>query len=166
MGGVPPHIVLIPGIATGATDADDHIAAIKAIGARADFGFAIFTDTPATQADAITWENNNGGGGVLGMTNRQNIPGLTGASGSIIAAGHYARHAALEGLGASPTGLSYPLAGTSGDSCTPVRAFSLSDATAAAEVLDDNHLTSIITHNGQFYLWGGKTQPDTSGITA
>ena len=76
--------------------------------------------------------------------------------GSAIALATLARYAGLEGIGSHPFNLADVVTGIG--TPAPQFVFDSSDSTAAAEVLDNtNRMTSIITHDGSHYLWGGKT---------
>ena len=76
--------------------------------------------------------------------------------GSAIALATIARHAGLEGIGAHPFNLSDVILGIGAPA--PEFVFDSADATAAAEVLDNtNRMSTIITNDGNRYLWGGKT---------
>ena len=81
--------------------------------------------------------------------------------GSVIAMATLCRYAGLEGIGAHPFNLTDVVTGIGEPA--PTFVFDSADSTAAAEVLDNtNKMTSIITHDGSHYLWGGKTTHPSS----
>ena len=114
-----------------------------------------------TLAQAQAWAAANG-------TRRSGIALANGAPvassqefGSAIALATIARYAGLQGIGAHPFNLSDVVTGIGAPA--PEFVFDSADATAAAEVLDNtNEMTSIITHDGSHYLWGGKTTWEAS----
>ena len=120
-----------------------------------------YTDTGAdlgtqTLAEAQAWA-------VANATRRNGIAVANLASvagslefGSAIALATLARYAGLRGIGAHPFNLADVVAGIGPPA--PEFVFDSADATAAAEVLDNtNRMTSLITHDGSHYMWGGKT---------
>ena len=122
---------------------------------------AIVAGTPSL-ADVQIWETNNVDNGIVAVTNRGNVAGYDGMMGSVIYAAHWAEVTSLPGedygIGAQPSNLRDVVRGVHG--IDPRRSFSETDGSSEAVVLRNapNHLTSIITWNGQTYMWGGRTQ--------
>lgn len=113
-------------------------------------------DTPS-DADVATWIGANKDPNILSVTNRGDASNIAGMGGSVIAAGHWATYTSLYGIHAQPTNLRDVVQGVT--NIDPVRGFDLLDGSAPAIVLanDPNYASSLITWNGQHYLWGGKT---------
>ena len=119
--------------------------------------------TAPTQGEAVTWEQANSDENILIISNRADVAGYDNMWGSVIAAEQMARYSAARGLHAHPFNLRNNVLGVS--NIQPVRTFDPLDGSSEAVTLaaSPNHMTSIVTWEGQHYLWGGSTQNDTSG---
>lgn len=134
---------------------DTHIGAVSIVDA-GEWGGANPVAQEPSQADVLSWETANADPNVMAVTNRADVSGYDGMWGSVIAAAHWARWTSLRGIHYQPTNLVDTLAGVS--DITPERVFNESDGSSSAVTLGQRELTSLITWNGQHFLWGGKTR--------
>lgn len=145
-----PRLAVLPGVGTGATDADDNITALKALAGSDSMRIGgVFVDGRSDSlADARTWLGNNAGDSLVAVMNNG---GST--SGAIIAASQWIRYTDAHRLDINPIGADFPL---DTPAPSPVWSFLPDSTTAAANVLRANSGTVIITYNGDHLLWGGK----------
>ena len=96
--------------------------------------------------------------GIMTVSNRGDVDGYNEMWGSVIAAAHWGRVTSVKGIGYQPTTFIDPIAGVSG--LDPARYYVPRDGSSPAYVLANtpNYLTSLITWEGQDYLYGGRTQ--------
>ena len=152
-----PSFAVMPNVGPDSVAANAAITQLKALASDSSLRIAgVFVDgRSATQADAVTWLGNNAGDGLISVMNSGgSVPG------SIIAASQWTRYLTATNLGLNPIGIDYPV-----DSPAPTPAWSfLPDSqTAAAVALARAYGTSIITYNGNHYLWGGKINASVEG---
>ena len=153
----PPDIILAPDLPGRATAASTVVARLETLCVDQRIEAIAVVDAyhllGSLQTDVLTWATNNLGADIFAMTNNAAVGGVT-EWGSVIAAGHLAKYAASQGVGSHPFSLRHPVTGVG--TLAPVREFSLSDGSAAAEALADAFLSSLILHDGSDYIWGGK----------
>lgn len=139
-------------------DINQHIGAVSFVdagpvteAARAD---AVADQATLTQADVVEWAGMNSGPGILPIVNRGDAGGYTNMWGSVIAYVHWANSASTNGLQHQPTTFDDPVAGVSG--INPAVTFN-PRSTRGAVALRAENLSSIITWEGQHFLYGGRT---------
>ena len=109
-----------------------------------------------TQQSVETWAGSNGGLEIYAISNRADVANYQAMWGSVIMTAHHARYASTEGIGTSPYDLVHPAA--AGGNIAPPRVFSLTDGSSSAVVLDrDYEVSSLITHGGSQFIWGGQS---------
>lgn len=137
---------------------DTSLGAISIVDAGPVVDYSSPTATEPSFADVQVWEAGNSDPNIMAVTNRGDVAGYPNMWGSIIAAAQWIRWTSHFGIHAQPTNLRDLVLGA--DSFKPNRNFSPEDGSTEADVLSvaPHHLTSLITFNGNHFLWGGKTQ--------
>lgn len=93
---------------------------------------------------------------IYAMSNRGATSNYPGMWGSVIAAGHQARYASIDGVGAYPWNLRDAISGV--HSLAPERVFDPGDGSSeAVSLAATDKLSSIIQWEGVDYLWGGES---------
>ena len=157
-------VLVIPDYASRETGLSSILTKAELVSEHVNVDCLVITDSyfasSSTLANQSTWATANLHPNILGITNKATVNGAA-EWGSAVTAAHLAKFAALEGIGSHPFSLSHPLTGVG--ATDPKRIYNLADGTAAADVLKDENLTSIIQHDGFDYMWGGKLKTVKAG---
>lgn len=144
-------------------DINTHIGAVSfcdagpiTVAARAD---AVADQATLDQAAVTAWQGLNSHPGILAVVNRADAGGYSNMWGSVLAYVHWANSTSVHGLHHQPTTFDDPVAGVSG--INPLVTFN-PRSTGGAVALRHENLSSIITWEGQNFLYGGRTAHDAN----